>query len=148
MWSHESGTMKNILKNETGERNVLIPLPNVTASGLKIRDWIERLVTVLEKESRGLEVGPAICDYDGFVMPWATAVNSILHESLRKLQLRRPDSLFTEGPEEVLTRGQKKLEFLKPISTCIIGGGGFSNVVVVVCQICRCRNYIWKLPSR
>ena len=79
MWSHESGTMKNILKNETGERNVLIPLPNVTASGLKIRDWIERLITVLEKESRGLEVGPAICDYDGFVMPGRQSIVSFMN---------------------------------------------------------------------
>ena len=101
-------------KNETGERNVVIPLPNVTASGLKILDWIERLITVLGKESRGLEVlGLAICNYDGFVISRAT-VNYILHESLRKLQLRRPEKkplkwmflmkhLFTEGAEEVLT---------------------------------------------
>ena len=39
-------------KNETGERNVLIPLPNVTANRLKIRVWIERLVEVLKKEGR------------------------------------------------------------------------------------------------
>lgn len=92
---HVVAPLMGRFKNETGERNVLIPLPNVTASGLKIRDWIERLITVLEKESRGLEVGPAICDYDGFVMPRAT-VNCILHESLRKLQLRRPDIVPAE----------------------------------------------------
>ena len=44
-----------------------------------------------------MEVGPAICDYDGagVVMPRAT-VNSILHEALQKLQLRRPDIVPAE----------------------------------------------------
>ena len=48
--THVLAPLMSRFKNETGERNVLIPLPNVTASGLKIRDWIERLITVLEKQ--------------------------------------------------------------------------------------------------
>ena len=50
---------------------------------------------MLEKEDRGLEVGPAICDYDGVMMPRAT-VNGILHECLKKLQLMRPDLIPLE----------------------------------------------------
>ena len=88
---HVIAPLMGHFKHETGERNVLIPLPNVTASGLKIRVWIERLVVeVLKKEGRQDEVGPAICNYDGFVMPRAR-INHVLHGALKKLQSERPD---------------------------------------------------------
>ena len=87
---HVIAPLIGCFKNETGERNVLIPLPNVTAHGLKIRVWIERLVEVLKQEGRQDKVGPAICNYDGFVMPRAR-INHVLHGALKKLQSERPD---------------------------------------------------------
>lgn len=87
---HVTAPLMGRFKNETGERNVLIPLPNVTASGLAIRLWVERLVNLLISEGRHKEVGPAICDYDGFVMPRAR-VNFVLHSALKKLQAERTD---------------------------------------------------------
>ena len=54
------------------------------------------MIGLKEEEGQGLEVSPAIRDYDGVMMPpWAT-VNNILHEALQKLQLRRPDIVPAE----------------------------------------------------
>ena len=72
-------------KNETGERNLLLTLASVTQSGIEIRKWVERLIILLMREGRGNQVGPAICDVDGFLMQrWK--INGILHEALGRVQ--------------------------------------------------------------
>jgi hypothetical protein len=53
-------------KNETGERNLLIVLANVTKGGINVRKWVEALVTMLKSEGRQKDVGPAICDTQGY----------------------------------------------------------------------------------
>lgn len=79
-------------KGETGERNVLLVMANTTSSGLEIRKWIERLGTLLRREGRHRAVGPAFCTRTGFVFErWR--LNGILHETLGKIQVNRPDLL-------------------------------------------------------
>lgn len=72
-------------KNETRERNFIsIPLPIAMSSDLKISEWVERLVLVLVVQGCGREVGPALCNFYGFVMP-RTIINGVLYEVLWKL---------------------------------------------------------------
>lgn len=77
-------------KHETGERNILFALTSVTASGLRVRRWIERLAAVLVRERKNLEVGPALCDVNGFCYQrWK--LNMELHNQLEALRTKRPD---------------------------------------------------------
>ena len=72
-------------KNETGERNLLLTLASETQSGIEIRKWVERLIILLIREGRSNQVGPAICERDGFLMErWK--INGILHEALERIQ--------------------------------------------------------------
>jgi hypothetical protein len=72
-------------KNETGERNLVIVLSNVTKSGLQIRKWIDRFTALLLSEGKGRTTGPAICDKDGFVLEnWK--INGELHQMLKRVQ--------------------------------------------------------------
>jgi hypothetical protein len=79
-------------KGETGERNVLRPLVNITKSGIKVRRWIERLVSMLVREGRDdvSKPGPAFCDEKGFVLAYGY-MNQLFHEALEKIQQERPD---------------------------------------------------------
>ena len=78
-------------KGENGERNVLLALCNVSSNGkIPIRKWIERLVAVLMHEGKHRDVGPALCNQDGYVMH-QSELNKELWEMLRRIQISRPD---------------------------------------------------------
>ena len=72
-------------KQETGERNLLLVLANVTDSGLEIRKWVDLLTGLLKAEGKGNETGPALCDKAGFMLEkWK--VNGEFHAVLNKVQ--------------------------------------------------------------
>ena len=78
-------------KNETGERNVLLPLVQSTSSGLHIRKWVDRLANILVKEGRHTgPPGPAFCKENGFVISYAE-MNYSFHRELECVQQRRRD---------------------------------------------------------
>ena len=71
-------------KNETGERNLVIVLANVTDGGLQVRKWIDRLSALLLMEGKHESTGPAICDQDGYVLErWR--LNGELHNILKQV---------------------------------------------------------------
>jgi hypothetical protein len=72
-------------KQETGERNLILVLANTTRGGLEIRKWVDLLTGLLISEGRGGEVGPALCNKDGFMIEkWR--LNGELHSIMIKLQ--------------------------------------------------------------
>jgi hypothetical protein len=72
-------------KQETGERNLLLVLANVTDSGLEVRKWVDLLSGLLKAEGKGNETGPALCDEKGFMLEkWK--VNGEFHAVLNKVQ--------------------------------------------------------------
>ena len=72
-------------KQETGERNLIIVLANLTSSGLEIRKWVELLIGLLESEGRAGEVGPALCNKDGYMIEkWR--LNGELHSIMATIQ--------------------------------------------------------------
>ncbi len=78
-------------KNETGERNVLLPLIGTTTSGLPVRKWTDRLANVLKAEGRHIgSPGPAICRDNGFVISYSE-MNYLFHKELEGVQQRRRD---------------------------------------------------------
>ena len=91
-------------KNETGERNLIIVLSNVTSGGIQIRKWVEGLAMMLRAEGRNKCVGPAICDSNGFQMEmWK--LNGELHSILHQIKDTNPLLL----PEGVLIDERFKL---------------------------------------
>ena len=50
-------------KGEDGDRMHVVSLANVTKSGIRIRAWLERVVSILKEE--GLTECPAFCDTEG-----------------------------------------------------------------------------------
>ncbi len=70
-------------KSEVGERMHVIPLVNVTRSGIAIRTWVERLVATLKGE--GKTDCPAFCDDEGYQL-YASTLESVIHPILRKMQ--------------------------------------------------------------
>mmetsp|Transcript_11237 Transcript_11237/g.21026 ORF Transcript_11237/g.21026 Transcript_11237/m.21026 type:complete len:118 (+) Transcript_11237:166-519(+) len=79
-------------KGETGERNVLRVLVNVTRSGLEVRKLVERLARLLKSEGRDQSSipGPAFCDRHGAVLSYNT-LNTLFHEELQKIQEAHPE---------------------------------------------------------
>ena len=77
-------------KGETGERNLIFCLVNMSSSGIPNRKWLERLARLLRLEGRHKEAGPAFCDREGFVVN-SSALNKELHKRLSNLQSSRPD---------------------------------------------------------
>ena len=56
---------------------MILALALVTASVIEIRKWLERLIILLIHEGRHTQVGPAVCEKDGFLMArWK--INGIL----------------------------------------------------------------------
>jgi hypothetical protein len=55
-------------KNETGQRNLVLVLANVSVGGLEIRKWVDRLSELLLQEGRGQVMCPAICDENGYLI--------------------------------------------------------------------------------
>ena len=97
-------------------------LANVTASGIRIRDWLGRLAALLVSEGKHRFIGPAICDEDGTVLDW-WKLNSELFCTLKDVQSDREDligggmphlpmsELYTEITQALAT----KLSFSKSL---------------------------------
>ena len=82
-------------KQETGKRNLIIVLANVTSGGLEIRKWVELLVRLLESEGRGVEVGPVLCNENGYMIErWR--LNGELHSILAVVQEMNLDVIPSE----------------------------------------------------
>ena len=82
-------------KQETGERNLIIVLANVTSGGLEIRKWVELLTRLLESEGREKEVGPALCNENGYMIEkWK--LNGELHSILNIIQETNRDAIPME----------------------------------------------------
>ena len=82
-------------KGDTGERNLIFCLANVSNSGIPNRRWLERLVRLLRLEGRHREAGPVFCDSEGFVLNSST-LNKELHQMLSNLQMSRPDLIAND----------------------------------------------------
>ena len=85
--------MMGRFKGETGERNLIFCLTNMSNSGIPNRKWLERLARLLRMESRHKVAGPAFCDQDGFVIS-SSFLNKELHRNLSNLQGSRPEDLI------------------------------------------------------
>jgi hypothetical protein len=82
-------------KNETGERNLIIILANVTKGGICIRKWVEALSNMLMAEGRHKTIGPAICDKNGVQLEmWK--LNMELQSMIHKVKEMNP-GLIPEG---------------------------------------------------
>jgi predicted Zn-ribbon and HTH transcriptional regulator len=72
-------------KQESGERNLLMVLANRTKGGLEVRRWVDLLTSLLKAEGKMGEIGPAICNENGFMLEkWK--LNGELHSILGKIQ--------------------------------------------------------------
>ena len=87
--------MMGRFKGETGERNLIFCLANVSVSGIPNRRWLERLARLLRLEGRHKEAGPAFCDSEGFVLS-SSVLNKELHFVLSNLQASRPDLIAND----------------------------------------------------
>ena len=72
-------------KNETGERNLVIVLANLTKGGLPVRKWIDRFTALLLMEEKHRSTGPAICDKEGYALSGGM-LNNELREMLKQVQ--------------------------------------------------------------
>ena len=68
----------------------LLPLVNVTLSGIRIRMWLDRLVALL-KEERNTNY-PASCDIQGYMVA-AADIKSVFHSILEEIQIHRDRNL-------------------------------------------------------
>ena len=72
-------------KQETGERNLIIVLANITNGGLDIRRWVDLLSGLLREEGREDEIGPALCDRNGYMIErWR--LNGELQNAITKVK--------------------------------------------------------------
>ena len=78
-------------KGETGERNVMFAIANVSQSGFGFREAIEKVVDVLKKEGHHHSVGPAFCDARGKVMVARQTHKSATYQ-------RQPNTHMSEQP--------------------------------------------------
>ena len=78
-------------KSEEGDRMHVFPLASVTRSGIRIRAWLERVVTVLRMEQK--HNCPAFCDVDGFALR-ASDIEAVFHPILADMQLEDRFSEF------------------------------------------------------
>lgn len=86
-WDYVVIPMMGRFKGQTGERNVLRLLVQVTQSGITIEKWVGRLVRLLVAEGHNNyeKPGPAFCDEKGQVLNYSY-VNDLFHEELTKVQ--------------------------------------------------------------
>ena len=91
--SHVCVPLMGRFKHETGERNLMFAFASVTnGSRIPVRKCMERVVCILKHEGKDKEVGPAICDSNGYVYPY-WKLNGEFHEQLHAVRERRPDLL-------------------------------------------------------
>ena len=70
--------MMGHFKGETGERNLIFCLANLSNSRIPNRKWLERLARLLRMEGKHKEAGPAFYDGEEFVISSAV-LNKELH---------------------------------------------------------------------
>jgi hypothetical protein len=84
-------------KSEIGEDKHVAVDTNTSKSGLKFRLWMERLAWLLiTKEKKENLAGPAFCHEDGTMLR-SFELDREFHNSLRIVQLERPDLI----PDEI-----------------------------------------------
>ena len=83
-------------KNELGERNVMLPMTNETASGIQVRKTMENLARVLKIEGRSEGMpGPALCHSNGRSISRAE-INREFLVALSKIQATNPEMIGEE----------------------------------------------------
>ena len=88
-------------KGEDGEIMHLLPLLNVTLSGIRIRMWLERLLALLKEE--GKKNCPAFCDMEGYMLS-VTAILSVFHPILGDIHIQRDRKLADSIPRGLNVR--------------------------------------------
>lgn len=94
---HVCAPLLGRFKTEMGENKHVAVIVNITASGLNVRLWLERLVWLLRKEGKEREAGPAFCNPDGSMIR-SYELNGELHSALHQVQISRPD-LIPKGTD-------------------------------------------------
>ena len=80
---HVVVALLGFFKAEGGERMYVFSIANHTASGIRVRAWLERIVFILERErKRGC---PAFCDEDGYILT-SVQVENVIHPIISTLQ--------------------------------------------------------------
>ena len=74
---------------EMGRLNIL-PLVDVTSSGIRIHMWLDRLVDLLREE--GKNNCPAFCDMKGYMLS-AAAIESVFHPIMEEIKIHRDRDL-------------------------------------------------------
>ena len=77
------------LKGETGEKSHLLLLANTTNSGIPIRKWVDRVVSLLLQESL-TSVGAGVCNSDGSPIT-SVEVDTWFKTQVERVQGERPD---------------------------------------------------------
>jgi hypothetical protein len=85
---HVTAPLLGRLKGEDGERYHMLLIASETASGLKIRHWLEQLV--LMREGQGRFHGPAFCDEEGEMVSMSD-YEETFYDILHEIQDQRPD---------------------------------------------------------
>jgi hypothetical protein len=76
------------VKGEHNVRQHLLPAVNETSSGIKVRDWMQRVMNL--KHRSGYLKGPAICD-DKCMALRSKTLNAMFHEALNEVRERSPE---------------------------------------------------------
>ena len=82
-------------KGEDGNRIHLIPLANVTSSGIRIRMCLERLATLIKEY--GKTNHPAFFDMEGYML-YETAIKIVFHMILEEIHIHRDINLADSMP--------------------------------------------------
>ena len=96
---HVIVSVMGIFKGEDGERIHLLPLINVTQSGIKIQGWLVRLVDLLKIEERNNF--PEFCNEEGYILS-ASSIESVFHPILEEIQDNRDRILADAIPSELV----------------------------------------------
>ena len=70
-------------KGEDGDRMHVLPLANVTKSGIRIRKWLERVARIYREEGRS--DSPAFCDKEGYMLT-SGDIERVFHPFLIEMQ--------------------------------------------------------------
>ena len=87
---HVCAPLLGRFKSEVGEQRHVMVMVNVSKSGLKFREWMERLAALLKAEGREEVAGPAFCHKNGDMI-MSYQMNEILHAVIEELAVLRPD---------------------------------------------------------
>jgi hypothetical protein len=83
---HVNVALVGRFKSEDGDRMHVLPIANVSKSGLKHRMWLERLVAWLKEEGNTRDC-PAFCDEEGYMLTSAE-LEAVMHPILADMQAR------------------------------------------------------------